>query len=104
VQQGGHVPGADPHHFAGPNVLKAAEQHEPERSPLGPAQEPARIYAVGNARRRWAIWGAAVPGGQLLTSPEGRLCQPMTCIGFAAPPRREERALIDDDVADDVLR
>jgi hypothetical protein len=44
-----------------------------------------------------------VPGGKLLTAPEGRLCQAMTCIGFAAPLRREERALIDEDVTDDML-
>ncbi len=44
-----------------------------------------------------------VPGGQLLTAPEGRLCQPMTCIGFAAPRRRQKRALIDNDVTDDML-
>jgi len=50
MQQDGHVPRTDPHHFAGRNVPKAAEQDEPERSPLGPAQKPARIYAVGNAR------------------------------------------------------
>jgi hypothetical protein len=27
----------------------------------------------------------------------------MTCIGFAAPRRRRKRALIDNDVADDML-
>ena len=50
-------------------------------------------------------------GGQLLTAPEDRLsqamtcilCQAMTCIVFATLPDSGQRGLIDDDVTDDML-
>src|SRR5579859_1535392 len=96
----------DPQYGAGLDVPEAAAEHEPERTPLLLAQYPARIYAADNAQGRPLRAAAVLPrgaSGQLLTPPEYRPSQAVTCLAFAVLLSRDQRALIDDDITDDAL-
>ena len=63
---------------------------------------PAAHYRVQEGRHVTRIVSHR-SGGQLLTAPEDRLCQAMTCIVFATLRDSGQRGLIDDDVTDDML-
>src|SRR5579871_6300414 len=95
----------DSQHGAGLDVSEAGAEYEPERGPLLLAQDAARVYAGGNAGGG-PQRGQTVPRrayGQLLTAPEDRPGQAVTCLVFAVLLSRGQCALTDDGIAHDIL-
>jgi hypothetical protein len=75
-------------------------------APLLLAQYAARIYAAGNAQGRLLRRAAVLPtrvSGQLLAAAKDRLGQAVTCLVFGVLLSRDQRALIDNGITDDIF-